>query len=382
MADYDVGIVGAGVHGASAARHLAERGVRVAVYERDAPASGPTGFSSAICRAYYTNPFLAKVAHESLDLLSDFGAFTDGGHSDFRRTGALFLHPPEDADAVRQTVRMLGYVGTHVEIIEGTEIDEYFPGLDRSGIALAVTEPDAGFADPVATTQALLAHARRLGADVRPHTRVTAIEPGPTVRVVHDAGHDTVERLLVAAGPWTAPLAATAGVTLPLVAERHVVARCAFPSDVTVPHVFADLAEGYYFKPEPGDQFLLGPLHPTRPFDLDDRIPGIDHGESSELVRAVSKRVPALRDATLTGGWASLYDVSPDWQPVIGKVAENVFVDTGTSGHGFKLAPALGGYIADMVLGHPDAGLDQFHPDRFRHDERLASGYGSARIIG
>jgi sarcosine oxidase, subunit beta len=382
MADYDVGIVGAGVHGASAARHLVERGVRVVVYERDTPASGPTGFSSAICRAYYTNPFLAKVAHESLDLLRDFGAFTGGGHSDFRGTGALYLHPPDDADAVRQTVRMLGDVGTRVEIVEGAEIDKHLPGLDRSGIALAVREPDAGYADPVATTQALVAHARRLGVDVRPHTKVTAIEPGPTVRVVHETGQDAVERLLVAAGPWTTPLVATAGVTLPLVAERHVVARCGLPSGVTVPYVFADLAEGYYFKPEPGDQFLLGPLHPTTPFDLDDRIPGIGDGESSELVHAVSRRLPALRDATLAGGWASLYDVSPDWQPVIGEVAQHVFVDTGTSGHGFKLAPALGGYVASMVLGDADPGLDQFHPDRFGHNERLASGYGSARIIG
>lgn len=382
MAHYDIGIVGAGVHGASAARHLAERDVRVVVYERDLPASGPTGLSSAVCRAYYTNPFLAKVARESLELLADFGAFTGGGHSDFRRTGALFLHPPDDADSVRQTVRMLGDVGTRVEIRTGTEIDELMPGLDRSGIGLAVWEPDGGYADPVATTQALIAHAKRLGADVRQHTEVTSIEPGAKVRVVHRAGEDTVDRLLVAAGPWTAPLVATAGVRLPLLAERHIVVRCGVPPNMTVPFGFADLAEGYYLKPEAGHQFILGSLHPTEPFALDDPIAGVRDDEASELVDAVIRRVPAMRDATLAGGWASLYDVSPDWQPVIAEVAEHVFVDTGTSGHGFKLAAALGGYVADLVLGDPHPDLAQFRANRFDTDERLTSGYGSARIIG
>jgi glycine/D-amino acid oxidase-like deaminating enzyme len=171
-------------------------------------------------------------------------------------------------------------------------------------------------------------------------------------------------------------------VTLPLVAERHIVTRCGFPSNLTVPFGLADLAEGYYMRPEGGGQFLLGSLHPTEPFDLATPIAGVRDDESSELAQAVSRRFPSMSDATFAGGWASLYDVSPDWQPVIGEVAENVVVDTGTSGHGFKLAAALGGYVADLVVGDPHPDLAQFHADRFANDERLASGYGAARIIG
>jgi glycine/D-amino acid oxidase-like deaminating enzyme len=66
----------------------------------------------------------------------------------------------------------------------------------------------------------------------------------------------------------------------------------------------------------------------------------------------VIRRVPGLSESAARGGWASLYDVSPDWQPVIGEIAEHVFVDAGTSSHGFKLAPALGRHVADLVLGH------------------------------
>ena len=95
------------------------------------------------------------------------------------------------------------------------------------------------------------------------------------------------------------------------------------------------------------------------------------------------RRVPALERAEARGGWASLYDVSPDWQPVIGEVATGVFVDAGTSGHGFKLAPALGRHVADLVQGADvDPGLEQFHPRRFAEHHELGAGYGDARILG
>ena len=95
-------------------------------------------------------------------------------------------------------------------------------------------------------------------------------------------------------------------------------------------------------------------------------------------------RVPQLEGSQVHGGWASLYDVSPDWQPVIGEVAPNVFVDAGTSGHGFKLAPALGKHVADLVSRSPelDPRLQDFDPFRFAHGSALPAGYRDARILG
>ena len=103
MAAYDVAVIGAGVHGASAAFHLASRGVRTAVVEKTSPAGGPTGRSSAICRAYYTNAFLAGVAAESIAMFRDFEGLT-GRSSGFRETGLLVLHPSEDEDVVRAQI--------------------------------------------------------------------------------------------------------------------------------------------------------------------------------------------------------------------------------------------------------------------------------------
>ena len=72
MDGIDVAVVGAGIHGASVAYNLASRGVAVRVYDQGSVAAGPTARSSAVCRAYYTNEFLARAAHESLDVFRNF----------------------------------------------------------------------------------------------------------------------------------------------------------------------------------------------------------------------------------------------------------------------------------------------------------------------
>ena len=127
----------------------------------------------------------------------------------------------------------------------------------------------------------------------------------------------------------------------------------------------------------------MGPLHPEPPADPDDYDERLGENEGHALGAAAVRRVPGLERATARGGWASLYDVSPDWQPVIGEIAPGVFVDAGTSGHGFKLAPALGREVAAMALGEEtDPGLAEFSPSRFEEGRRLDAGYRGARILG
>lgn len=385
MEQFEVGIVGAGVHGASAAFHLATRGVRTVVFERGDAAGGPTGRSSAVCRAYYTNPFLARVARESLDLLADFADRT-GGDAGFHRTGALFLHGPDDIEVVTDTAGMLNAIGTRTEVLDRDQLADEFPRFDLDGIACAAWEHGAGHADPVGTTVGLLAQAGRLGADVRLRTPVAQVEHRPTGGAtlhLDDGGAVTVDRLLLASGPWTRQLAAQVGITLPLTVERHVVATCSWGGCEPIPFAFADVLNGLYARAELGDRWLMGSLEPApQPTDPDHFDERIADREALELVRRAVARVPSLQDVRPRGGWASLYDVSPDWQPVIGEIAEGVFVDAGTSGHGFKLAPGLGRHVAALVLGDADPGLAAFSPERFLTGGTLAGGYGEARILG
>ena len=382
MSSYDVAVIGAGVHGASVAFHLANRGVRTAVIERTAPAGGPTGRSSAIVRAYYTNAFLARVAGDSIAMFRDFGHHT-GRDAGFRETGLLVLHPPEDEATVREVVPRLNDQGIPTDLLEPQQVVAEWPAFDLDGIAIAAFERDAGYADPVLTTQGLLERARELGAEINLGRGVKSIERrGSAWNVSTTDGSIAAERVLIAAGPWSAPLAAMVGADLQLTVERHIVATFAWGDDTRVP-AHGDLPNGYYFRPEGEELFLMGPLHPEPNVDPDDFDEHVGTSEAERLGAGVVRRAPALRHATARGGWASLYDVSPDWQPVIGEIAPGVFVDAGTSGHGFKLAPALGAHIADLLTGgEADPGLDQFHPRRFEQAGALDAGFGEARILG
>ena len=381
---FDVGIVGAGVHGASAAYHLASRGVKVVIVERGTPASGPTGRSSAICRAYYTNPFLAAVARDSILMFERFEELT-GVDAGFRRTGLVFLHPSEDEAEVRGSVERLNAIGIATELLDVDGLASRLPGFDLDGIGVGAFERDAGYADPHATTDGLFRRALELGAEARLGAVVTRIEPDSTAggTLVTETGDRlSCGRILIAAGPWTRPLALQAGADLPLTVERHVVVTFRWGEAPPAP-AHGDLIGGYYFRPEGDELFLMGPVLPAPQADPDDFAQAVAPPEIEQLAAAVTRRVPRLERAEVHGGWASLYDVSPDWQPVIGEIAPGIFVDAGTSGHGFKLAPALGGHLADIVTGErTDPGLAAFDPFRFERGSELASGFRDARILG
>jgi glycine/D-amino acid oxidase-like deaminating enzyme len=382
----DVAIIGAGIHGASVAFHLASMGAKPEVFERTAPAGGPTGRSSAICRAYYTNPYLARVAHASLEMFRSFAGLTAGRDCGYHETGAVYLHPDADAAALHAAAGYMNSIGTRIEMLGPADLHREFPLFDVDGVGVAGWEPGAGYADPVATTAGLLARACELGATQRLYTRVAHLQArsGGGATLTLESGESVdCNRLLIAAGPWTRLLAAQLGIELPLTVERHYVATIRWPEAREMRFAHADIAGGYYCKPEGEDLYCLGPLTAEPEVDPDEPVRGIDAEESHSLARLATKRIPRLKDAVSTGGWASLYDVSPDWMPVIGEITPGVFVDAGTSGHGFKLGPALGADIAALLLGSEvDGGIREFTPERFGAGRPLAAGYGSARILG
>jgi sarcosine oxidase subunit beta len=383
--DFEVGVIGAGIHGSAVAFHLASRGLRVGIFEREGPASGPTGRSSAICRAYYTNAFLARCARDSIEMFKRFPEVTGGGNADFRHTGLLFLHPPDDVDRVRESAARLRDVGIVVDVLEPDEISSRFPMFDLSGIGIGAWERNAGYADPAGATSGLFHGAVARGAEPVLGHRVSALhleDGGGAAVETQDGTRARCRRVLIAAGPWTRGLASQVGVDLPLTVERHIVGVYRWGEARPAP-AHGDLVGGYYFRPEGEELFLVGPVHPGPEVDPDRFDTTTGQRELEELAAPVTQRVPELQGASIHGGWASLYDVSPDWQPVIGEIAPGIFVDAGTSGHGFKLAPALGRHVAALVVGEPlDPAIDEFHPRRFARGEELAAGYGRARILG
>jgi sarcosine oxidase subunit beta len=381
---YDVAIIGAGVHGASVAFHLAERGVHAVVLEQSTPASGPTGRSSAVVRGYYVNEFLARCTRESIEFFREFSEVTHGGEAGYVHCGALFLHADEDGPKLHEAAARLNAIGTTTEVLDRDQLASSFPRFDLDGIAWGGWEEDAGHADPTGTTYGLLNRAIQLGVELRRNTRVTGLATsgtGATITTVD--GIVQAAKVVSCAGPWTAPLLSTIEVDLPLWAERHIIATYGWGRAAELPFVWASIPDGIYFKPERHAQYLVGTLWEEPHVDPDDFDQELAPQEQVRITAATVERVPDLGESEARSGYAALYDVAPDWQPIVGEVDTNVFVVAGTAGHGFKWAPAMGRHVAALVTeGKADPGLEQFRADRFTRGESLDAGYGAAKILG
>jgi glycine/D-amino acid oxidase-like deaminating enzyme len=90
--------------------------------------------------------------------------------------------------------------------------------------------------------------------------------------------------------------------------------------------------------------------------------------EVARIMERASRCVPALADARYQRGYAGAFDITPDWMPVLDETpVEGLYVAAGMSGHGFKLSPAVGRMMADLITrGASDlADLRAFRLDRF-----------------
>lgn len=385
MEGIEVAVIGAGIQGAAVAYRLAMRGTNVRVFEQGSVAAGPTGRSSAVCRAYYTNEFLAKAAHESLDMFRNFAAATDGRDCGYRQNGILYLHPAEDLHQLSEVAAMLNSIGTRVDILEADDLVRLAEGFDLDGIAAGAWEADAGYADPVLASQGLIERAVELGAQTRLYTKIVDLKVangGGAILSTSDGETFHCSKVVLCAGPWTRQMVAKLGIDLPLTAERHLIAAFGWGQARPITFSYADMVNGIYVKPDGTELFIVGSLLSGEVVDPDVFDQALDFEEQLDFAATLQRRVPPLEQAHARGGWAALYDLSPDWQPVIGEVEDGVYISAGTSGHGFKLAPALGRHIADLVCGDSDPDLAQFHPNRFSQHQELAAGFGRAKILG
>jgi glycine/D-amino acid oxidase-like deaminating enzyme len=371
----DVVVIGGGCTGASIAFHLAQRDAgRVVLLEKGALASGPTGRSTAIVRQHYSNEVTARMALESLRVFQEWDERV-GGACGFVRTGFLVGVREGDRAALEGNVALQRSVGIDVRLVGGDELRRLEPELYTDDLVAAAYEHDAGYCDPVATTTSLAEGARAGGARIVQGREVTGIrlERGRVAAVETPAGAIATPAVVNAAGAWAHKVAAGCGVTLPIEPSRHPV--CAFrrpPGFARTPMIYADFVHQFYMRPETGDLCLVGSIDPADAAHLADPD-RYDEGVSLETIGdfggRVSRRYPALERGVSRGGWAGIYDVTPDWHPVLDALEEvpGLFVAAGFSGHGFKLCPAVGALMAGLVTaGQRDERAELFRADRFR----------------
>lgn len=373
-------VVGGGVMGTSIAYQLASRGVEVTLLERARLCSGPTRHSTAIIRLHYTQPLLVQMAAYGLRTYRNFRDEV-GAPSGFTRTGMLLAVEPDEREMLEQNVAVGRSEGAVTHVLDAEQVAELDPRIVGDDLVFCF-EPEAGHCDPYLVTTGFAAAARRAGARIEEGVRVERIEASG---VETSGGSVDADSVVVAAGPWTAPLLEPLGYELPITPAPAEVGRWRLPAGFDPPPpALADFsAAQLYFRPaEPG--FLevgsLDPRHSEHPVDPDQPPEGARPETLDGYARSLAQRLPGAAAGHWRGGWTGVYDVTPDWEPAIGQVpgAEGVYVAAGFSGHGFKLAPAVGVALAELICDGDSRtfDLDLLAPDRFERGALVGARYG------
>jgi glycine/D-amino acid oxidase-like deaminating enzyme len=224
-------------------------------------------------------------------------------------------------------------------------------------------EGGGGYADPVGANQDLIDASRRVGAEVEFNTTVADVtkEAGRVTGVRLADGTAISSGLVInASGPWCNQINAMAGAELrwTLSPTRVQTVYRSWPTDLGTLPVAADASTGIYFRPELGGrQVLIGSVlaedEEETVGDPDDykRVPDAEFTEMK--LAAFHHRVPALEPRGTVSGIAGLYTINrEDVHPVVGPSGvDGLWVANGFSGHGFKLAPAIGSMVAQSVTG-------------------------------
>jgi sarcosine oxidase subunit beta len=369
----NVVIVGGGVMGTSVAFHLAEAGVEgVVLVERGELAGGSTSRAAGGVRAMFSDELNVRIALRSLTALDDF-ARRPGAEIDLRRVGYLFLlDRPDDVERFRADVAMQRELGVPSELIDPAEARERCPVAGTDGVLAAAFDPLAGHATPEAVVHGYAAGAREHGARVVTRCPLEGIDAsGGRIRGVRAGGRNVAaETVVCCAGAWSRSVGEMAGVELPVTPFRRQVAFTGampdLPADLPMT---IDFASGLYFHRE-GPGVLFGMADPDEPAGF---ATGTDDGWLELAAPVMRRRVPFLVDAPIRGGWAGLYEVTPDHNALIGEApAPSRFLyATGFSGHGFLQGPAAGEIVRDLYLGaQPFVDVAPLSAMRFMGDER------------
>lgn len=374
----DVIIIGGGIHGASLAWHLAQKDVRAIVLEKNAAATGATGRSSGVVRMHYDLEPESRLAWESFQYFRNWKEIV-GGDCGFTRTGFLQFVPPEHIEQLKGNVAMHQHIGIPSLLIDSNDVKRLAPAFKTDDIVAAAYEPESGYADAHAATNDFLQKAREKGAQMIPDCTVTAIatQSGKVSGVsTSSKGEFHAPVVVNCAGPWAARVAAMAELEIPVDTWQHDTMFVRRPPELGPSHPTAiDNALSMYFRPETGGLTLVG-LEDKNPIGEDPNS-ATDHAKKGFVERAIERicqRIPAMEQASLLSAHGGYDGITPDQRAILGQAGpEGFYLQCGFSGTGFKIGPAVGRCMAELIVDGEAQLMDiaPFHLSRFEKGDLL-----------
>jgi sarcosine oxidase subunit beta len=362
----DILIIGGGVMGTSIAFHLAKRAVgRIVVLEKAHLAAGSSGKSGAIIRQHYSNRLTAAMAQFGLRMFERFDEIV-GGPPVFTHTGQGIIVEQQDRAGVEANVALMRELNIDTRMVSAQELLELDPNVRLGEEEVAAWEAEAGYVEAVQVVASFANAARRHGVEICEGVEVQAIltEKDHVVGVQTNEGRFESRCVVLAAGPWAARLGQSVGLELPIHACRTQVAlfrkppefgrRCA---------TYGDFAQGIYFKPTHGDMIHVGSIggeEINEPVDPDNYNEAADGAWLPGIRQRLCRRYPGMHRGYGRGGFGALYAITPDWHPILDRLPgiEGAYCAAGFSGHGFKMSPAVGQLMSELIVDGQTTTLD------------------------
>ncbi len=414
----DVVVVGAGICGVTAAEALARRGARVVVVEKESgPGMEQSGRAQGAIRVQGREAAELPLAMESLEIWQ--GVARHGEEFELRFGGNLYLCTNEDEVRQATELRDVGHANgfTDVRLLTPDEAREIVPAATGEFTA-AMWSPGDAQCLPRGATEFFAKRAAAAGATFSYSTLATRIveSGGAVTGLATSRGTIDAPAIVVTGGIWTAHLAATAGVQVPVMpvalsqCETEPVDSLIGPTlrcfefgarqrpngqismsagmNTIVDH-YLSLASLRHLRTWTG-RYLANRkairLHvdwPRLSRELRSRSVAaaehmarpVERGANRKLMdaslEAAARMIPRLRDVRITRYWAGVIDMSPDGLPILdGSTGlDGLVVVTGLSGHGLALGPAIGRIAAELATeGRTDRPIEAFSLRRFEGD--------------
>ncbi len=362
----DVLVIGGGIHGCAAALHLAMRGHKVRLVEKDHVGRHASGVNAGGVRRLGRDVAEVALSVAATAYWQDIENFL-GDDCGYRQSRYLKVAETEaELDVARTRVAILRQRGfQHEEVVDQRTLRDLMPSVAGHCVGALHVDGD-GSALPFRATQAVRRRAERLGAVIHEGEAVTDIRrEGSAWLVETSSGRYAAAAVVNAAGAWGGRIAAMLRDRVRLEAHAPMLAvTAAMPAFVSA--VVGALGDALSLKQYGnGTVLICGGVRGRA--DLDSNATTLDIAGLARFVATARRIFPVLGDATVVRVWAGIEAYTPDHLPIIScGGTEGVVHAFGFSAHGFQLAPAAGELVADLVEGRPPRiACDAFRYDRF-----------------